>query len=385
MFISSLSKYIPGKTIQLPAIVNRKNIHKTNGVSVFLIASLSYFFAIYYQIWPYNIVFTNFGAFFQSLNLLCILLPLFFYIQNLLSTTKKTTIVISKQNSNKLEKVFNEITTTETSFIQEIFYGRNECQIFGIPLSGLVITRTTNIFYFYLLLSLSFQQHYQLTRIDHYPSPPLFFGTPLVVYLILIFTQLMDYLINESHELTSSSFASQSFGFLSFWKNLMFKPLLKSVSIFPLVVVSTFETISPLLIIFIVLGFFIGLFISRDAKRQRFEYVMYGSKAIIWGDRPHIIESKNVNSGKKPILVSGWWGIVRHPSLFGDYLMLFSLSFLWLVNVNYSYYFLLYFFMLILLLVFEVQWEEKQSIKKFEEVWRGYSTYVPYKIIPHLF
>ena len=59
------------------------------------------------------------------------------------------------------------------------------------------------------------------------------------------------------------------------------------------------------------------------ASRQKFEFKSLGPEAVIWGERPLVIEGAK---SQKQLLISGWWGLLRHAPYLGDILIALSLS-----------------------------------------------------------
>uniref|UniRef100_A0A8C9J327 Delta(14)-sterol reductase TM7SF2 n=1 Tax=Panthera tigris altaica TaxID=74533 RepID=A0A8C9J327_PANTA len=79
----------------------------------------------------------------------------------------------------------------------------------------------------------------------------------------------------------------------------------------------------------------------------------------------------------RQLLVSGWWGMVRHPNYLGDLIMA-------LVRVSHllPYFYFLYF---TALLVHREARDEQQCLQKYGLAWQEYCRRVPYRILPYVY
>uniref|UniRef100_UPI00358F34FA delta(14)-sterol reductase LBR-like n=1 Tax=Myxine glutinosa TaxID=7769 RepID=UPI00358F34FA len=84
----------------------------------------------------------------------------------------------------------------------------------------------------------------------------------------------------------------------------------------------------------------------------------------------------------KQLLISGWWGILRHPNYLGDLMMALS----WSLPCGFThvlpYFYVVYFGML---LVHRAARDELQCQRKYGAAWQVYCRRVPYRIIPFLY
>ncbi|KAJ6654185.1 hypothetical protein lerEdw1_007282 [Lerista edwardsae] len=82
------------------------------------------------------------------------------------------------------------------------------------------------------------------------------------------------------------------------------------------------------------------------------------------------------------LLVSGWWGFVRHPNYLGDLIMAFAWSLPCGLAHILPYFYILYF---TALLIHREARDEQQCLKKYGLAWQEYCRRVPYRIFPYLY
>uniref|UniRef100_A0A8D2JGK8 Delta(14)-sterol reductase TM7SF2 n=1 Tax=Sciurus vulgaris TaxID=55149 RepID=A0A8D2JGK8_SCIVU len=87
----------------------------------------------------------------------------------------------------------------------------------------------------------------------------------------------------------------------------------------------------------------------------------------------------------RQLLVSGWWGMVRHPNYLGDLIMALAWSlphFCTGVSHLLPYFYVLYF---TALLVHREARDERQCLQKYGRAWHEYCRRVPYRILPYIY
>uniref|UniRef100_A0A673UVQ3 Delta(14)-sterol reductase TM7SF2 n=1 Tax=Suricata suricatta TaxID=37032 RepID=A0A673UVQ3_SURSU len=84
----------------------------------------------------------------------------------------------------------------------------------------------------------------------------------------------------------------------------------------------------------------------------------------------------------RQLLVSGWWGLVRHPNYLGDLIMALAWSLPCGVSHLLPYFYLLYF---TALLVHREARDEQQCLQKYGRAWHEYCRRVPYRILPYVY
>uniref|UniRef100_A0A7N8YQB1 Delta(14)-sterol reductase TM7SF2 n=1 Tax=Mastacembelus armatus TaxID=205130 RepID=A0A7N8YQB1_9TELE len=93
------------------------------------------------------------------------------------------------------------------------------------------------------------------------------------------------------------------------------------------------------------------------------------------------LETIATATGKR-LLVSGWWGLVRHPNYLGDLLMALA----WSLPCGFShllpYFYVIYF---TVLLIHREARDERQCRAKYGLAWDTYCRRVPYRIFPYIY
>ncbi|XP_002735928.1 delta(14)-sterol reductase LBR-like [Saccoglossus kowalevskii] len=93
------------------------------------------------------------------------------------------------------------------------------------------------------------------------------------------------------------------------------------------------------------------------------------------------LKSISTDSGSR-LLISGWWGMVRHPNYFGDILM----SIAWSLPCGFSsvlpWFYPIYF---TILLIHREQRDSHQCQKKYGKDWTRYCQIVKYRIFPYIY
>lgn len=84
----------------------------------------------------------------------------------------------------------------------------------------------------------------------------------------------------------------------------------------------------------------------------------------------------------KSLLVSGWWGYVRHPNYLGDLIMAFAWSLPCGFNHLLPYYYVIYF---TILLIHRDYRDERQCRMKYGSAWDEYCRQVQYRIFPGIY
>ncbi|XP_006861008.1 PREDICTED: delta(14)-sterol reductase isoform X2 [Chrysochloris asiatica] len=93
------------------------------------------------------------------------------------------------------------------------------------------------------------------------------------------------------------------------------------------------------------------------------------------------LETISTATGRQ-LLVSGWWGMVRHPNYLGDLIMALAWSLPCGTSHLLPYFYLLYF---TALLVHREARDERQCLQKYGLAWREYCRRVPYRILPYIY
>ncbi|CAL8267367.1 unnamed protein product [Merluccius merluccius] len=183
-----------------------------------------------------------------------------------------------------------------------------------------------------------------------------------------------DALWNEEAVLTTMDIVHDGFGFMLVFGDLAWVPFTYSLQASFLVVHP--QELGAAAAAGIVLINGIGYYIFRKSNSQ---------KNMFRRDPKHPsvsnLETIATATGKR-LLVSGWWGLVRHPNYLGDLLMALA----WSLPCGFShllpYFYVVYF---TVLLVHREARDERQCRGKYGLAWDAYCQRVPYRIFPYLY
>ncbi|KAM5184950.1 delta(14)-sterol reductase TM7SF2 isoform 1-T1 [Callospermophilus lateralis] len=120
----------------------------------------------------------------------------------------------------------------------------------------------------------------------------------------------------------------------------------------------------------------IGYYIFRGANSQKNTFRKNPSDPSVSG-----LETIPTATGRQ-LLVSGWWGMVRHPNYLGDLIMALAWSLPCGVSHLLPYFYVLYF---TALLVHREARDERQCLQKYGRAWHEYCRRVPYRILPYIY
>ncbi|XP_077901758.1 delta(14)-sterol reductase TM7SF2 isoform X4 [Ictidomys tridecemlineatus] len=120
----------------------------------------------------------------------------------------------------------------------------------------------------------------------------------------------------------------------------------------------------------------IGYYIFRGANSQKNTFRKNPSDPSVSG-----LETIPTATGRQ-LLVSGWWGMVRHPNYLGDLIMALAWSLPCGVSHLLPYFYVLYF---TALLVHREARDERQCLQKYGRAWQEYCRRVPYRILPYIY
>ncbi|XP_073739599.1 delta(14)-sterol reductase TM7SF2 isoform X3 [Callorhinus ursinus] len=120
----------------------------------------------------------------------------------------------------------------------------------------------------------------------------------------------------------------------------------------------------------------VGYYIFRGANSQKHTFRKNPSDPRVAG-----LETIPTATGRQ-LLVSGWWGVVRHPNYLGDLIMALAWSLPCGVSHLLPYFYLLYFTSL---LVHREARDEQQCLRKYGLAWHEYCRRVPYRILPYVY
>ncbi|XP_062393209.1 delta(14)-sterol reductase TM7SF2 [Sardina pilchardus] len=202
-------------------------------------------------------------------------------------------------------------------------------------------------------------------------------GSPSLAMLLVNSFQLLyvtDALWNEEAVLTTMDIVHDGFGFMLAFGDLAWVPFTYGLQ--AVFLVAHPQSLSPLGAAGIVLLNGLGYYIFRKSNSQKNQFRRDPTQQSVAK-----LETIATATGKR-LLVSGWWGFVRHPNYLGDILMALA----WSLPCGFShiapYFYVIYFS---ILLIHREDRDERQCRAKYGLAWDTYCKRVPYRIIPYVY
>ncbi|XP_047610622.1 delta(14)-sterol reductase LBR isoform X1 [Phacochoerus africanus] len=185
---------------------------------------------------------------------------------------------------------------------------------------------------------------------------------------------VVDALWNEEALLTTMDITHDGFGFMLAFGDLVWVPFIYSFQAFYLVAHPN-ELSWPAASLIVALKL-CGFIIFRCANSQKNAFRKNPND-------PKLAHLKTIHTSTgKNLLVSGWWGFVRHPNYLGDLIMALA----WSLPCGFShilpYFYVIYF---TALLVHREARDEHHCKRKYGLAWEKYCQRVPYRIFPHIY
>uniref|UniRef100_A0A8C9X999 Delta(14)-sterol reductase LBR n=1 Tax=Sander lucioperca TaxID=283035 RepID=A0A8C9X999_SANLU len=183
-----------------------------------------------------------------------------------------------------------------------------------------------------------------------------------------------DGLWNEEAILTTMDLMHDGFGFMLAFGDLVWVPFTYTLQAYYLV--SHPNPLSPPAVAALVTLKLVGFYIFRKSNSEKNAFRRNPSD-------PNLSDVKTIPTATgKSLLVSGWWGVVRHPNYLGDLLMALA----WSLPCGFSHllpwYYMIYF---IILLVHRDSRDMTQCRRKYGSAWDEYCRTVRYRIIPRVY
>ncbi|XP_059389847.1 delta(14)-sterol reductase TM7SF2 [Carassius carassius] len=201
-------------------------------------------------------------------------------------------------------------------------------------------------------------------------------NSSLSVLLVIIFQliYILDFLIDEGSVLTTKEFTDEPIGFIMILGEFIWIPFFSSLPVYFLLQRPNhihFLSAVPICLLFGT-GFLI-YYLSNEQKdgfRRNPRDPAYARLKTI------------LSPAGSSLLVSGWFGWVRHPNYSGDILMMLA----WCLPCGFSsvlpYLPALQCFHLLRQRANEI---EESCLKKHRDAWREYCRRVPYKLLPYVY
>ncbi|NXG67368.1 LBR protein, partial [Hemiprocne comata] len=185
---------------------------------------------------------------------------------------------------------------------------------------------------------------------------------------------VLDALWNEEAILTTMDITHDGFGFMLAFGDLVWVPFVYSLQAFYLVGHPTAVSWPVAAAITVLNG--IGYYIFRRANSQKNSFRRNPAD-------PKLAYLKFIPTATgKGLLVTGWWGFVRHPNYLGDIIMALAWSLPCGFNHILPYFYVIYF---ICLLVHREARDEHHCKQKYGLAWERYCQRVPYRIFPYIY
>ncbi|XP_004566313.2 delta(14)-sterol reductase LBR isoform X1 [Maylandia zebra] len=185
---------------------------------------------------------------------------------------------------------------------------------------------------------------------------------------------VVDGLWNEEAILTTMDLMHDGFGFMLAFGDLVWVPFTYTLQAYYLVLHP--NALSLPAVIAIVTLKLIGFYIFRKSNSEKNAFRRNPSN-------PKLSHLKTIPTATgKSLLVSGWWGVVRHPNYLGDLIMALA----WSLPCGFSHllpwYYMIYF---IILLVHRDSRDMSECRRKYGSAWDEYCRTVRYRIIPRVY
>ncbi|XP_071755319.2 delta(14)-sterol reductase LBR isoform X2 [Centroberyx gerrardi] len=185
---------------------------------------------------------------------------------------------------------------------------------------------------------------------------------------------VVDGLWNEEAILTTMDLMHDGFGFMLAFGDLVWVPFTYTLQAYYLV--SHPNPLGLPALVAIVAIKLLGFYIFRKSNSQKNNFRRNPSD-------PRLAHLKTIPTATgKSLLVSGWWGVVRHPNYLGDLTMALA----WSLPCGFSHllpwYYMIYF---IILLVHRDSRDMSDCRRKYGSAWDEYCRTVRYRIIPGVY
>ncbi|XP_074541822.1 delta(14)-sterol reductase LBR isoform X2 [Halichoeres trimaculatus] len=185
---------------------------------------------------------------------------------------------------------------------------------------------------------------------------------------------VVDGLWNEEAILTTMDLMHDGFGFMLAFGDLVWVPFTYTLQAYYLV--SHPNPLSLPALATIVTLKLLGFYIFRKSNSEKNAFRRNPAD-------PKLSHLKSIPTATgKSLLVSGWWGVVRHPNYLGDLIMALA----WSLPCGFSHllpwYYMIYF---IILLVHRDSRDMSECRRKYGSAWEEYCRTVRYRIIPRVY
>ncbi|KAI0917000.1 hypothetical protein AcW1_007690 [Taiwanofungus camphoratus] len=180
-----------------------------------------------------------------------------------------------------------------------------------------------------------------------------------------------DALYNEPAILTTMDITTDGFGFMLAVGDLVWVPFVYSLQARYLVFKQL--ELGPTLTAVVCGVNLLGYYIFRSANGEKNNFRN--------GHNPKNLRYMTTERGSK-LIISGWWGLSRHPNYLGDLIMGLAWSLPTGFDTPITYFYVMYF---AVLLIHRQMRDDENCEKKYGKDWHKYCQLVPYRIIPYVY
>lgn len=193
------------------------------------------------------------------------------------------------------------------------------------------------------------------------------------MWLVLLFQgwYVADAIYNEPAIFSTMDITSDGFGFMLAIGDLAWVPFIYSLQARYLVFQQV--ELGPVWTAAIVGVNLLGYWIFRDSNGEKNDFRN--------GKNPKNLKTISTARGTK-LIVSGWWGLSRHPNYMGDLIMALAWSLPTGFATPVTYFYVIYF---TVLLVHRQTRDDAHCKEKYGKDWQRYTQLVPYRIFPYIY
>ncbi|XP_043399526.1 delta(14)-sterol reductase LBR isoform X3 [Chelonia mydas] len=391
-FLQALFSLLPvGKVVEgMPLLNGRRLQYRINGFYAFVLTAAAVGNSLYFEI-ELHYLYDHFLQFAVSAAIFSVLLSIYLYARSL------------KAPKEELSPGGNS-----GNFVYDLFIGRElNPRIGNFDLKYFCELRPGLIGWVVINLAMLLAE----MKVQDRNEPSL--SMILVNSFQLLY--VVDALWNEEAILTTMDITHDGFGFMLAFGDLVWIPFVYSLQAFYLVNHPS-EISWPIASAIIILNIF-GYYIFRGANSQKnafrrnpndpklarkyllanlmFNFLLLSIQylSIMYSLHAHFkryficyflyADLKCIpTAAGKSLLVTGWWGLVRHPNYLGDIIMALAWSLPCGFNHILPYFYMIYF---TCLLIHREARDEHQCKKKYGLAWERYCQRVPYRIFPYIY
>ncbi|XP_043367635.1 delta(14)-sterol reductase LBR isoform X3 [Dermochelys coriacea] len=391
-FLQALFSLLPvGKVVEgMPLLNGRRLQYRINGFYAFVLTAAAVGNSLYFEI-ELHYLYDHFLQFAVSAAIFSVLLSIYLYALSL------------KAPKEELSPGGNS-----GNFVYDLFIGRElNPRIGNFDLKYFCELRPGLIGWVVINLAMLLAE----MKVQDRNEPSL--SMILVNSFQLLY--VVDALWNEEAILTTMDITHDGFGFMLAFGDLVWIPFIYSLQAFYLVNHPT--EISWLIASAIIILNIFGYYIFRGANSQKnafrrnpndpklarkyllanlmFSFLLLSIQylSIMYSIHAHFkcyflpyflyADLKCIpTAAGKSLLVTGWWGLVRHPNYLGDIIMALAWSLPCGFNHILPYFYMIYF---TCLLIHREARDEHQCKKKYGLAWERYCQRVPYRIFPYIY